>query len=316
MGVLSGYLSREYRPGDASTLTDLFNEIEKAAGGRPGATADYVDAYVSSRIREPAWDSRLVFDPDGALIAYAIVGTPPPGGDTVDISGGVHPAHRGRAIGRDLLSWQLERAGALYGAAAPEGTRWVAEAHSMVDDESAHRLLARHGLLPVRYFFDMTAPTRKPADPAPLPRGLRVETYSPHLERDVYEAHVEAFSDHWGYQRRPLEQWMSLTVRAETFRPDLSRIAFDGDRIAGYLLSYDDAEPDRVYIGAVGTRRPWRRRGLAGSLLAEVLGAAGEAGKACAALGVDADSPTGAVSVYERAGFTTECRAVAYRREV
>jgi ribosomal protein S18 acetylase RimI-like enzyme len=47
-------------------------------------------------------------------------------------------------------------------------------------------------------------------------------------------------------------------------------------------------------------------------LLAKVLAAAAQAGKSTAALGVDADSPTGAVGVYERVGFTVEQRAVTY----
>jgi ribosomal protein S18 acetylase RimI-like enzyme len=44
------------------------------------------------------------------------------------------------------------------------------------------------------------------------------------------------------------------------------------------------------------------------------MAAAAAAGKTKAALGVDADSPTGAVGVYERVGFAEHARFVAYRR--
>lgn len=67
-----------------------------------------------------------------------------------------------------------------------------------------------------------------------------------------------------------------------------------------------------MYIGQVGVRRPWRRRSVAAALLAEALAAAAAAGKATASLGVDADSPTGAVGVYERVGFATVTRWVTY----
>jgi ribosomal protein S18 acetylase RimI-like enzyme len=167
-------------------------------------------------------------------------------------------------------------------------------------------------LEPARYWFDMVAPAvGVPA--IAVPDGLKVVIYTDDAERDLYEAHMEAFADHWGYQRRTFDQWSLLAIRSSTFRPDLSRLAFDGDELAGYVLSYDDADPARLYIGQVGVRRPWRRRGLAGALLAEVLTAAGDAGRTSAGLGVDADSPTGAVGVYERVGFAVESRAVTYR---
>jgi ribosomal protein S18 acetylase RimI-like enzyme len=105
-----------------------------------------------------------------------------------------------------------------------------------------------------------------------------------------------------------------MVPHSADFLPELSSIAFDGDEIAGYVLGYRDADPTRLYIGQVGARRPWRRRGLAAALLSQVLHSARAAGKDFASLGVDADSPTGAVGVYERVGFTVEARAVTYSR--
>jgi ribosomal protein S18 acetylase RimI-like enzyme len=168
-------------------------------------------------------------------------------------------------------------------------------------------------MTPVRYWFDMVAPTES-APAVALPDGLRSAPYRPAYEKDLYEAHMEAFADHWGFQRRGYEDWTTLTVRSETFLPELSALAFDGDEIAGYVLSYEDADPARLYIGHVGVRRPWRRRGLAGALLRRVLDSARAAGKDFASLGVDADSPTGAVGVYERVGFSVATRAVTYSR--
>ena len=104
-----------------------------------------------------------------------------------------------------------------------------------------------------------------------------------------------------------------MTLHADSFAPDLSLVAFDGDQIAGYVLSYRDEDPARVYIGQVGTRRPWRKRGLAAGTLVAVLRLAAQAGMKVAALGVDATSLTGAVGVYERAGFAVEFRSVSYR---
>jgi ribosomal protein S18 acetylase RimI-like enzyme len=107
-----------------------------------------------------------------------------------------------------------------------------------------------------------------------------------------------------------------ITTRSQGFRAQLSRVAFDGDAIAGYVLGYADNSPDRVYIGQVGTRRPWRRQGLAGALMGEVMAAAHADGLKFAGLGVDAANPTGAVGVYERIGFRVESRFIAFRKPV
>jgi GNAT superfamily N-acetyltransferase len=265
---------------------------------------------LSTIVRDREADTRVAVAPDGAIVAVVSVPTPPPGGFRVDLVGGVHPDWRGRGLGRHLLRWQLDRAASIHGGVAPDA-RWEGHVQAMLGDTSALRLYERFGMTPQRYWFDMVAPTTAVPE-ARMPEGLTMRPYSPDCEKDLYAAHMEAFEDHWGYQRREFAEWSALTVRTEGFRPELSRIAFDGDEIAGYVLSYEDAKPGWFYIGQVGTRRPWRRRGLAGALLADVLGAAGEAGLTRALLDVDAASPTGAVGAYERVGFRVHHRSVTY----
>jgi mycothiol synthase len=299
--------SRPYRAGDGAALAELFNLIDAAAGGHPGFTGEMVGEFFGLA-RDPAADSRVTLSGD-RVVAAAVVPTPPGGGFRVDLWGGVHPDWRGRGLGRDLLGWQLARSREIHRAVAADAP-WEAHVGALIDDKATLRLCERFGMRVARYWFEMVAPTTPPAVPVPV--GLRVTAYDGALESALHEAHMEAFADHWGYQRRPREEWVRLSVGSEDFDPSLSRVAFDGDEIVGYVLSYRDAAPDRLYIGQVGTRRPWRRRGLAAALMAQVLAAAGAAGKRTAALGVDADSPTGAVGVYERVGFAVESRAVTY----
>jgi mycothiol synthase len=300
---------RPCTPRDAVAVTDLLNATVRHAGGHPWFTSELITGLLAVAVRDPAADTRLYLDGD-RLVAAALVGTPPPGGFRVDLMGGVDPRWRGRGIGREVFGWQAARAREIH-QEAPAERGWVAETNAMAADEPALRLFKRFGFEPVRYFFEMVAPTGSAAEAA-LPAGLRAQPYRPDLAEALYEAHREAFADHWGYQARGSDAWRPLTVEAETFRADLSRIAFDGAEIAGYVLSYVDPSPDRLYIGQVGTRRAWRRRGLAAALLSQVLAAGARAGRRWAALGVDADSPTGAVGLYERAGFEVESRAVAY----
>jgi ribosomal protein S18 acetylase RimI-like enzyme len=63
-------------------------------------------------------------------------------------------------------------------------------------------------------------------------------------------------------------------------------------------------------IALVGTRRAGRNRGIASALLLRALTGARAAGFVSASLGVDADSPTGALGLYQRAGFTVMLTSV------
>nr|WP_240940335.1 GNAT family N-acetyltransferase [Planosporangium flavigriseum] len=303
---------REYRESDAPALSELINAIENAGGAHAGLTPDFIGARVRSIVRDPASDSRLLFTPDGVLVAAGLLATPPDGGFRLDVMGGVHPGWRGRGIGRGLLGWELNRAAEIHRASAPDAS-WEVHLVAPGEDQTAVILYRRFGLTPVRCWFNMAASTATVPVVA-LPEGLRSTPYRSAYEKDLYEAHVEAFADHWGSQRRSFEEWATMVPHSENFLPGLSSIAFAGDEIAGYVLGYKDADPTRLYVGHVGVRRPWRRRGLAGALLSQVLRAARAAGMDTAALEADADSPTGAVGVYGRVGFAVETRAVTYAR--
>lgn len=304
--------TRPYDGADAAAVAELSNLVEQHAGGHPGATAAGIQSYVSSLVRDVPSDTRLVWSPGGVLVGVACVPSPPAGGDVVHLFGGVHPEWRGQGLGRGLLDWQLTRAEQIRATTAPRAT-WRAHAGIMVDDEQAARLFRRFGMEPARYWFDMVASTTSPGEPlGALPAGLRTVAYHPDHEVALHAAHMEAFADHWGFQYRSLPEWAAISVRSDEFRAECSLLAYAGDELAGYVLGYEDGDPDRLYVGQVGVRRPWRRRGLAGAMLGRVLRAAAAAGKASAGLGVDAAHPGGAIGVYQRAGFSVAGRAVTY----
>jgi ribosomal protein S18 acetylase RimI-like enzyme len=305
---------RAYSAADASALADLMNAIETHAGAQPAYTGPGLDGLVKALVSDPETDSVLVFDDDAALIAAAFTTTPPAGGFRVYLTGGVHPDRRGRGLGRELLAWQVERARQIHAARSP-GIAWQAEARTPQGDHDAARLFGRLGLPPVRYWFEMSAQV---ADPPPLQElaGLHIAPYSPEYDEAVYQAHQDAFAQNWAFQRRDRESWTRLTVGAASFAPELSFLVYGSDSVsaglAGYLLAYRGSDPARAYVGQIGVLPAHRRRGLAGAMLAAALAAAAEAGRSTVGLSVDAASPTGAVSVYERAGFHVESTAVTY----
>jgi GNAT superfamily N-acetyltransferase len=71
----------------------------------------------------------------------------------------------------------------------------------------------------------------------------------------------------------------------------------------------------RGWLSSVFTRRAWRRRGLARALIGRSLALHRERGMTTAALGVDAENPSGALGLYEGMGFAVNYRSIAWRRD-
>jgi mycothiol synthase len=66
----------------------------------------------------------------------------------------------------------------------------------------------------------------------------------------------------------------------------------------------------------VATRRSARKRGIASALLSRALADARSAGFTAASLSVDADSPTGAFGLYQRAGFAIRTTSVTQVKDL
>jgi ribosomal protein S18 acetylase RimI-like enzyme len=186
-------------------------------------------------------------------------------------------------------------------------------------DREQNSLLANSGYALIRYAFDMVRPHLDDLPEAPMPAGLVVRTPRPEEYRKVWEASVEAFRDHWGAIEQPEEEYQSWQ-KDPYFDPTLWRVGWDGDEVAGMVLSFINTGENREYNRLRGytenicTRRPYRRKGLARSLLVQSLQALKERGMQDAALGVDAESLTGATRLYESVGFRVVRRWHTYRK--
>jgi len=303
--------TRPYAPGDEDAIADLWNAADAIYGVEPFFTAASIRSDMGGWIKDPERDTRLCHDADGVLVGWAMVAPPPPDGTRAQAHGAVLPERQGHGIGRELKAWQFDRLREMHAEHAP-GRAWDVESGGSEEDTGLAGLCTRFGMTPVRYFFEMKAKLPATGEPAPVPDGLRLVPYGTDLAVRVYEANAEAFADHWGFEKDPYEDFAKSHYESETFRPDLSRIALDGDEVAAYLLAFDGV-PGDLQVGLVGTRRPWRKRGLASALLSASMAAGTADGKRIATLGVDADSPTGAVGVYERAGFVRVHTFVTYR---
>jgi ribosomal protein S18 acetylase RimI-like enzyme len=150
--------------------------------------------------------------------------------------------------------------------------------------------------------------------------GLRLVGYEPPMGQPLLAIHNEAFLDHWGSEPLTPEIWNHEFVGDPFFRGDLSFVVLDGAEIAGYTVNYvveSDWQAAGIregWVGQLGVRRPWRKRGVATALLVRSMEAFRAAGLEAATLGVDAENPTGALGVYERVGFRPIRRSVRLQR--
>ena len=89
----------------------------------------------------------------------------------------------------------------------------------------------------------------------------------------------------------------------------------DGEVVSIVLCEVDaGTDPLEQYVARVATLPAWRRRGIAGHLLAEALQAGARAGLHRAALHVDETSAT--TGLYGRLGFRVTDRSIHYVIEV
>jgi GNAT superfamily N-acetyltransferase len=235
--------------------------------------------------------------------------------------GFLHPGHRRRGIGSAMLGWLQRRARDMAAERRAEGPRSL-QSDAQDTEVGTVALLTARGYEPVRHDYEMLRPTLDDIPDLPLPEGLEVRPVEREHLRAIWEASIEAFRDHWGATERTeadYEWWLSHPI---TFRPDLWRVAWDGDEVAGQVRSFIDHAQNtefgrkRGYTEYISTRRPWRRRGLARALIAQSLHALREAGMQEAALGVDTENPTGALRIYESVGFRPIRSGATYRRRL
>ena len=125
----------------------------------------------------------------------------------------------------------------------------------------------------------------------------------------------EAFAEEWNFVSTPFEQWVANRIEVPDFDPTLWFIVREGDEIAAVLRG----EPElggAGWVGALGVRPPWRKRGLGLALLHHAFGEFYRRGQPRVGLGVDAQNPTGATRLYERAGMHVAYEAVAFEKEL
>jgi len=228
--------------------------------------------------------------------------------------GYVHPKFTGQGIGTALLRRIEVRAREQVQPAESDLRVFL---RSTIDsrDEASHSLHKNEGYFPKRYHWRMEIKLDS-APPAPIwPAGVEIRPFvRTEHEVAVWEAQNESFRDHWSSHDISLSDWQHGKFGREDFDPALWVIAWNGDEIAGF--SQNRFRMGIGWVGTLGVRRPWRKKGLGLALLQYSFGVFYKRGKTTIGLGVDASNPTGATRLYQRAGMYVASEFLTYEKEL
>jgi mycothiol synthase len=291
---------------DAEAVCDLVAACDTEDLGAPDIVLeDVLDMWSRFDLERNVWVAERE---DKTLVGYAFLEEDSE--EKLSSCGCVLPSARGEGVGGALVAALEARASELRTASGV-----AKRLQSMIPTlcEDAVSLLESRGFAPVRYFKRMGI--RLDAAPAayPAPEGISIATFAKDRdEQAVYDAYLDAFADHWDFAAPSFEKWVEKT-RLPSFDERWWLLARDAEgTIAGFALGR--MREDLLFVEQVGVRRPYRGRGLALTLLQRMFAASYAAGQSLVSLGVDAESPSGAYRLYEKAGMTPDHEITIYEK--
>ena len=228
------------------------------------------------------------------------------------------PVWRRKGIGAAMLK-QVEARLRQIAATHPEPGERYFQSFTADTEKGTIALLESQGYTPTRYGIGMVRDLSEPFPEAPMPPGLEVRPATEEHFRAIHSALNEAFRDHWGFREQPFEEFMHW-AEEPTFMPHLWKVAWTGGEVAGTVLNFvneaENAEYGRKrgYTETISTRRPWRKLGLAHSLLVQSMKMFKEMGMTETALGVDAQNLSGALKLYQSVGYKEVKRHITFRK--
>lgn len=272
--------------------------------------------------RDPAMNTdtntRVAIAPDGALVGCVEVwGFPPYVGYWV--WGRVLPSWRDRGVGTALMDWAEARVGQDLGR-APEEAQVAIDTGVFSGEQPAIDLMNDRGYSAYRYSLTMER-SLSDLPPAPaLPDGIVLRGMRPGEERLVYRAVDESFQDHRGHvpsdEETNFPSWLHHATARPGYDPELWLLATEGDEIAGIAMCYPSRAGDEQHgwVGTLGVRRAWRKRGVGRALLLGAFERLRERGCTRVGLGVDAHSLTGATRLYEGVGMRAVQQFIGFQK--
>jgi mycothiol synthase len=319
--AIAGLVYRRWRDrSDYARMAAVSVSANIADGNNWVTTPESLEAQYAHMTNSTIEDDLILVDVGDETVAYGRVEwwDDQAGYRIYMMFGHIVPEWRRRGIGASMYALNERRIRQIAAGHVTDLPRFIqAQARDTALGNEA--LLRARGFEPVRYSYEMTRDLSQPIGSSLLPAGIEVRTPTPEQYRQVWDADVEAFRDHWGF-REPSEEDYQGWLSWPNLAPHLWQVAWEGDQIVGMVQNFVNPEENarlnlrRGYTEGISVRRPWRKRGIASALINRSLLMFRAMGMAEAALGVDTENTSGALRVYESCGFTPIGRGTTYRK--
>ena len=287
------FVPRPVRPDDAEAVLALVP---------PELGFDLDDIRAEWRTTDLGRDT-WAWEHDGRLVAFGILRSR---GEELSVNGFVHPDFRGRGLGTAIVQATEVR--------ARERGAGKLDSGILATDRAAAALLEANGYRDVRHYYVMTIELDEPPPAPEWPEGLEPRAFEREHAHTFWAADDEAFQDEEDYESEPFEEFVRRRLESPRFNAQLWTAVWDGDEIAATLVA--GKRLGAGWIGGLGVRRPWRRRGLGRALLLRAFGQFYARGERRVSLNVHTENPTGATRLYESVGMRVEREEILYRKEL
>lgn len=318
MQLPAGYTERPALISDAKQVSDLLNICVKEHNGK----SEWDEIKLSNDWSSPHFDinedTRIVMAPNGDLAGYVDIWDESPHVQMMCLAA-VHPAHRQKGIGAELVRWSEWRSSKSV-PKAPEDAQVTQFQEIISANDAARDLLVKNNYEPIRTSFWLEIELdKKPSEPQ-WPDGVCLRTFDYADLRQLVKAADDAFRDHWGYVEHDLDEdikvWEHMIENDPKHDPSLWFLVMADEEIVGICLGKSEMpdDPDMGWLDSLAVVKEWRRRGIATALLQHSFCEFYRRGKKRVGLGADAQNLTGAVQLYKQAGMQVAHQYTIYEK--
>ena len=306
---------------DLAAIADLINTCEEVDRLDEGTSISELQQKFNKPSLDKARDIRLWEDANGKLIGFAQLGIVDLG-EVIDgrLSFRVHPDARGGDVEAVAIAWGEVR---MREVSVMRSSPVKLRSSVRAEDGDRISVLASCGFKVDRYFFRMARSLSEPIPEPQFPQGFALIQFPGEQDATAWvEMFNQSFIDDWNHHDLTVDRFKYNLAKPD-YRNDLNLIAVagDGSFVAFCYGHISQKENDRTgrnegWIAYLGTRRAFRKIGLGRAMLLAGLHRLKAAGVATAILGVDAENSSGALRLYESAGFHNIRNSMSYVKDV
>ena len=306
---------------DLTAIADLMNICEEVDRLDEGTSIPELQQEFNQPSRNLARDTCLWEDAGGKLIGFALLSISEPG----EVTDGslwfrVHPEARCGDVEAAAVAWGETR---MREVAKERGTPVKLRSGARAQDADRISVLTNCGFRVDRYFCRMARSLSEPIPEPQFPQGFALIQFPGEEDAEAWvEMFNHSFIDHWNHHDLTVDKFKHELAKPD-YRNDLDLIAVadDGTFVSFCYCEISVEECDRTgrnegWIACLGTRRGFRKIGLGRAMLLAGLHRLKAAGVATAILGVDAENSSGALRLYESAGFHNIRDSISYVKDI